>query len=316
MQQASSIAGKVDALYLFLVGTTVFFTLLICVLILAFGIYFRRGSKADRANPPTSILLEIGWSIIPFVFAMIMFAWGAVLFYEIQTPPENTLEIEVVGKQWMWKTQHPNGRSEINALHVPAGQPVRLRMISEDVIHSFYIPAFRVKQDVLPGYYSQLWFTPTKVGSYHLFCAEYCGTEHSGMIGTVTVMEPTEYARWQSGESGDPPAQVGERLFERFRCATCHKAQGGGTGPSLVGVFGKQVPLEGGGAVVADEQYLRDSILNPQKDIVAGFPRNMPSFQGQISESEVFSLIAYLKSLGTPPSQQDSPESGNGEENE
>ncbi|WP_437201407.1 cytochrome c oxidase subunit II [Planctomicrobium sp. SH664] len=298
-EQASTFAKDVDVLYGFQVAVTIFFTLLICALILGFGIYYRRGSKAKRGNQSTSTLMELMWASVPLVLSMTMFAWGAVIFYQEQVPPPNTLDIEVVGKQWMWKAQHPGGMSEINSLHVPAGQPIRLRMVSEDVIHSFFVPAFRVKQDVLPGYYTQMWFQATKPGDYHLFCAEYCGTDHSLMKGTVTVMEPTEYARWLSGSTNDPPAVAGQKLFERYRCNTCHKSEGGGNGPSLVGLYGRVEPLAGGKTIVANEQYLRDSILNPQKHIVAGFQPLMPSFQGQINESEVLALIAYMKTLKT-----------------
>ncbi|WP_437224121.1 cytochrome c oxidase subunit II [Planctomicrobium sp. SH661] len=294
---ASNFSGDVDALYFFMLGVSVIATLVICVMIIGFGIYYRRGSKVNRENQAAHGYTELVWGSIPLVFSMIFFAWGATIFYDMHTPPEDTLDIEVVGKQWMWKTQHPGGRAEINSLHVPVGQPVRLRMISEDVIHSFFIPAFRVKQDVLPAYYSQLWFTPTRAGTYHLFCAEYCGTEHSGMVGTVTVLEQPDYARWLAGESGDPPAVVGQKLFERFRCDTCHKKEGTGNGPSLEGVFGKLRPLAGGGSVTANEQYLRDSILNPHKQILAGFQAVMPNFQGQISEADAMAIIAYIKTL-------------------
>jgi cytochrome c oxidase subunit 2 len=296
-EAASTIAGRVDLLYGFLVAVALFFTVLICVLILGFGIHYRRGSRAERKNPPQSILLEVGWAAIPLVFAMVMFAWGGTIYYEMRTPPPGTLDIEVVGKQWMWKVQHPDGRAEINELHVPLGQPVRLRMISEDVIHSFYIPVFRLKQDVLPGYYTTMWFEANRTGEFHLFCAEYCGTEHSLMRGTVTVMEPGAYANWLAGETGDPPSVVGERLFERSRCGNCHKPDGSGVAPSLVGLYGNTVTLTGGRTVIADEQYLRDSILNPAKHVVAGRQPLMPTFQGQLTEADVMKLIAYLKTL-------------------
>jgi len=305
-ESASSLSDRVDALYLFLVATSVFFTLLICVLILYFGVRYRRGSKATRANPPASNLLEIAWAVVPLILTMVMFGWGAAVYYDMRTPPSNTMEINVVGKQWMWKVQHPEGTTEINTLHVPVGQPVKLRMISEDVIHSFYIPVFRVKQDVLPGYYTTMWFKPTKTGTYHLFCAEYCGTEHSQMRGKVIVMDPAEYADWISGETGEPAAVTGEKMFQRFRCANCHKPDGSGTGPSLVGVYGRKVPLTGGGAVVADEQYLRDSIRDPGKQIVAGYQRLMPTYNNDdLNEANVLKIIAYLKSLQKP-----SPKSG------
>ncbi|WP_437184998.1 cytochrome c oxidase subunit II [Planctomicrobium sp. SH668] len=296
-ESASNFSGRVDALYAFMVGVTVVSTVLICIMVIGFGIYYRRGSKANRRGQMHNNFLELIWASGPLVVSMIMFAWGAVIYFDMHHPPEDAMNIEVVGKQWMWKIRHPGGKAEINSLHVPAGQPVRLRMISEDVIHSFFVPAFRVKQDVVPGYYTQLWFTPTKPGTYHLFCAEYCGTEHSGMIGTVTVLEPSDYARWLADDTGEAPEVVGQKLFDRFRCATCHKAEGNGNGPALTGIFGKDRPLKGGGLALANEQYLRDSIMLPNKQVLAGYQAVMPSFQGQITEEEVTSLIAYIKTL-------------------
>lgn len=294
-ESASTVAGKVDALYFFLIGVSAFFTLLICVLIISFAVRYRRGSPAKRENPPVNRFMELIWAAFPLMLTMVMFVWGAVLFFEIQTPPQGAIEMDVVGKQWMWRIHHQNGREEINEVHVPVNQPVRLQMISEDVIHSFYLPEFRVKQDVLPGYYTSLWFEANRTGTFHLFCAEYCGTEHSRMRGTVIVMEQADYANWLAGESGDPPEVVGQKLFERYRCGSCHKSDGTGTGPSLVGVLGRTVPLTGGGSVTADEQYLHDAIVNPAKQVVAGYQAQMPVFQ--FSEVQVLQLIAYLRSL-------------------
>ncbi len=298
---ASSFALDVDLLYGFLIAVTVFFSTLICVMVIGFAVYYRRGNKVNRKLGHHSNFTEVIWASVPFVLVMIMFVWGAALFYKMQTPPENTLDIQVVGKQWMWKAQHPSGRQEINSLHVPLGQPVRLRMISEDVIHSFYVPAFRVKQDVLPAFFTQVWFQPTKVGKYHLFCAEYCGTEHSKMIGSVTVMDPEEYSRWVEEGPNEAPAVIGERLFSQFQCSSCHRTDGTGNGPSLAGIVGKVRPLKGGGAVEANDQYLRDAIMNPHKQVLAGFDALMPSFQGQLTESDSLALIAYLKSLSPSP---------------
>lgn len=314
-EKASTIAERVDALYLGLVGVSLFFTVLICVLILTFGIRYRRGSRVRRANPPKSNLLEVLWAVVPLVVSLGAFAWGATVYFEMRNPPEDALEIEVVGKQWMWKVQHANGTSEINELHVPVGQPVRLRMISEDVIHSFYIPVFRVKQDVIPGYYTTLWFEANRTGTYHLFCAEYCGTEHSLMRGTVTVMDVDAYADWLAGETGEPPEVAGKQLYERFRCGSCHKRDGSGTGPSLVGIYGRAVPLASGQTVTADEQYLRNSILDPASQIVAGHRPVMPSFRGQINESQTMKLIAYLKSLTMDAPQQPAQEAAPSEQN-
>jgi cytochrome c oxidase subunit 2 len=229
---------------------------------------------------------------------MVMFGWGAVLYVRNAQAPAGTFEIYVVGKQWMWKLQHPEGNREINELHVPIGVPIRLIMTSEDVIHSFYVPAFRIKQDVLPGRYTTMWFQPTRPGKYHLFCAEYCGNQHAGMGGWVYVMEPAEYEKWLTGgSSGESMAASGQALFERLGCNTCHRPEGSGRGPSLVGLLGRQVPLMDGRTVVADEGYVRESILNPRAKILLGFQPLMPTFQGQVSEEQLLQLLAYIKSL-------------------
>ncbi len=299
-EAASTVAGDVDALYLFLIGVSTFFTLLICVLIVTFAVRYRKGSPAKRENPPVNRFMEFAWAAVPFLLTMVMFVWGAVVYFDMQTPPPGAIEIDVVGKQWMWRIQHRNGRTEINELHVPVNQPVRLKMISEDVIHSFFVPSFRVKQDVLPGYYTSLWFEATRAGTYHLFCAEYCGTEHALMRGSIIVMEQADYANWLAGETGDPLEVVGQRLFDRYRCGSCHMPDGKGTGPSLGGLFGRMVPLKEGGPVVADEQYLRDSILNPAKQVVRGYQPQMPIYE--FSEVQVLQLLAYLRSLSQTPS--------------
>ena len=298
-QQGSAAAERVDALYGFLVATSLFFTALICVLILFFAIRYRRGSRAERTNPHMSYTLEIVWTVVPFLLTMVMFGWGAKLYFELRQPPAGALEIHVVGKQWMWKLQHPDGKREINTLHVPRGQAIVLKMISEDVIHSFYLPNFRVKMDVLPDRYTMLWFQPTVTGTSHLFCAEYCGTGHSQMVGQVVVQEPADYAEWVSRGSTEPPAVAGQRLFERYRCNTCHKPPGteGARGPSLAGIVAQSVPLQGGGSATVDDAYLRESMLDPTARIVAGFPAIMPTFRGQLSEDDILKLIAYLKSL-------------------
>jgi cytochrome c oxidase subunit 2 len=296
-REASAWAGKVDALFFFLLAVAIFFTFAIFLTIAFFAIKYHR--KSDDEVPPEihgSLKLEIVWTLIPFALTLVMFAWGAKIYFNEYTPPASAMDIYVVGKQWMWKIQHPEGKSEIDALHVPVGQPIRLTMTSEDVIHDFYIPAFRVKKDVLPGRYTTYWFTPTKVGAYHLFCAQYCGTNHSAMIGTVYVMEPADFEQWLAGNpSGETMAQTGERLFVRLNCVTCHKA--GGRGPVLDGVFGSTVQLKGGGTALADEAYLRESILTPQAKVVEGYKPVMPTFQGQVTETQVLQLIAYIKSL-------------------
>jgi len=217
----------------------------------------------------------------------------------VHTPPANALDVFVVGRQWMWKVQHIEGRREINELHVPVGRPVKLTLTSEDVIHSFFVPAFRVKQDVLPGRYTQLWFHPTKPGRYHLFCAEYCGTKHSGMIGWVYVMAPHEYEEWLSGGAGEGTlASRGDKLFQDLACTNCHKADGSGRGPSLEGIFGQTVELESGPKITVNDDYLRESILSPQAKIVKGYQPIMPTFQGLVKEDELLQLIEYIKSTG------------------
>jgi len=254
------------------------------------------------------MVLEIVWTVIPLALAMVMFGWSTSLYFTLSRPPSDAIQMYAVGKQWMWKFQHPEGRREINELHVPLGQNVRLTMSSEDVIHSFFVPAFRVKQDVLPGRYTQVWFRATRTGTYHLFCAEYCGTQHSGMIGRVVVMEPHDYESWLAGAGGGVPgqtlAQAGERLFTERACVTCHLESGQGPGPSLVGVPGSTVKLADGSSVVADDTYLRESILNPFAKLVQGYPPVMPPFQGQLSEEQLMQLLAYIKSLGAKTAAQ------------
>jgi cytochrome c oxidase subunit II len=301
--QASSMAPQVDALYFFELGVSAFFTALICIFIVTFAARYRQKSNVDRSNPPTaSRLMEVLWIGIPLALGMVMFVWGANLFFRIYDPPGNALEVAVVGKQWMWYVQHAEGRSEINELHVPLGGPVRLRMTSQDVIHSFYVPAFRVKQDVLPGRYTSLWFEPTQVGRYHLYCAEYCGTNHSTMGGWVTVMEPVDYQRWLTeGGVGPSMAEEGQRLFVQHHCAGCHRGSQTVKAPPLEGVFGKPVPIQDGKEVrfvTADPAYIRDSILMPKAQIVAGYEPLMPSFKDQISEPDLLKIIAYIKSIG------------------
>jgi cytochrome c oxidase subunit 2 len=302
-EQASTIAPRVDALLYFLLAISTFFTLLIFVAIVVLAIYYRRGAKRDctRTHSSGAMVLEAAWIVIPFVLTMVIFVWGANVYFDVRTMPPGGIEIRVVGKQWMWKIQHPQGRSEINELHIPIGQPIRLRMISEDVIHSFYVPEFRVKMDVLPGRYSSEWFEATKVGIYHLFCAEYCGTGHAGMSGRVIAMQPAEYAKWLSGGEQQPPVAAGEELFIRFRCQTCHFQGSPVRAPALANLFGQPVRLSGGETVTADDEYLRESIVNPAAKVVAGFQPVMPTFQGQLSEEQIYQLIQYIKSLSVMP---------------
>jgi cytochrome c oxidase subunit 2 len=299
-EQASSFAQEVDLLYLFLIALTTFFSVIIAVAGSIFMIKYRR-RRADEIPKQLegAMKLEITWTVIPFIISMVIFAWGAKLYYQIYQPPAVALEIFITGKQWMWRAQHPDGQREINMLHVPRGRRVKLTMTSEDVIHSYFIPAFRTKADVVPGRYTSLWFEATKSGTYHLFCAEYCGTNHSGMIGSVVVMEPAEYQAWLGGSTNEAsPAAAGQKLFASLACNTCHVEENRGRGPTLVGVYGKQVRLDNGSTIVVDDAYIRESILTPGAKIVSGYPAIMPTFQGQVSEEQILQLIAHIKSIG------------------
>ncbi len=298
-QRASSVAGQVDALFFFLVAVSAFFAILIFALITFFAIKYRRRSPDERPAPTKSPLaLELAWTLIPMALTMVMFFWGAKLYFQIYRVPPGAIPIFVVGKQWMWKIQHPEGQREIDALHVPVGKPVKLTMISEDVIHDFFVPAFRVKRDVLPGRYTTTWFEATKPGKYRLFCSQYCGTEHSLMTGWVYVMEPTDYQNWLSGgTSGEPLDVAGKKLFKSLGCATCHLPDNTGRCPSLVGLAGGKVQLTTGQIVTADDNYLRESILKPEAQVVYGYQPIMPTFKGIVSEEQVLQLLAYIKSL-------------------
>jgi cytochrome c oxidase subunit 2 len=298
-ERASTVAGSVDALYAFLVLVSTFFSVLIFVLLFYFAIKYRRRSDAERPAPNHGDLrLEFLWIVVPLGLTMIMFIWGAKVFFHMSTPPTEAIEIAAVGKQWMWKFQHPSGHREINELHVPVDRAVKLTMSSEDVLHAFYVPAFRVKMDVLPGRFTTVWFEATKTGAFHLFCAEYCGTVHAGMIGKVIVMTPADYERWLSGDAaGETMAETGAKLFEQLACHTCHSDQPDARGPSLTGIFGREVSLQDGSRVLADENYLRQSILAPNAKIVEGYRPIMPTFQGQISEAGLMQIVAYIRSL-------------------
>jgi len=302
-EQASTIAPEVDHLLYFLLAVAVFFSLAIFCSIFYFAIRYRRRSETELPRVVHGgMALEILWSVIPFGLTMVMFTWGASIYFSESRPPDNAIDVYVVAKQWMWKLEHLEGQREINELHIPLGRAVRLTMTSEDVIHSFFVPAFRTKQDVVPGRYTTTWFTPTKAGKYHLFCAEYCGTNHSRMGGWVYVMEPRDYEAWLSGgTSGGSLAENGQKLFDELACGNCHKPDGSGRCPSLTGLFGKTVQLAGGATVKADEGYIRESILQPQAKIVAGYGPIMPTFQGLVTEEGVMQLIEYIKSLGPPP---------------
>lgn len=297
--RASTVAGEVDALYIFLVALSAVVSVAIFTMILFFATRYRRQRGVNAEQIEGSTILEITWSVFPLCVFMVIFVWGAVIYFHERTPPRDATEVYVVAKQWMWKLQHEEGVREINELHVPVGRDVKLIMTSQDVIHSFFVPAFRLKQDVLPGRYTTLWFRATRPGTYHLFCAEYCGTQHSGMIGQVIVMEPAQYQAWLSGGPATGSlASTGESLFQQLACSTCHRVDTQGRGPSLAGVFGSKVLLEDGRTVVADEDYIRESILAPGAKVVSGFKPIMPVFQGLVSEEQLNALVAYVKSLG------------------
>jgi cytochrome c oxidase subunit II len=308
--EASAQAGPIDALYGFEVVVSAVMTVLIFACIGFFAWKYQRKTHLKAEHIEGNTLLELTWSILPFFVMLIMFAWGAQLYFAAQQPPANAMEIFVTGKQWMWKIQYPDGNREIDELHVPVGQPVKLSMASEDVIHSFSIPAFRVRHDVVPGHYDSLWFTATKPGKYRLYCTEYCGNQHANMTGWVYVLDQREYAKWTSGGGAQGTlAEQGQNLFQQLGCATCHLLDQQGRCPILRGLYNKPVQLADGRTVLADDAYLRESILDPNAKIVAGFtPNVMPLFKGQVTEENVIQLIAYIKSLSTQvPASQPGP---------
>ena len=311
-EQASNFATEVDYLYLILIGLTVFFSIIVFVPILIMVMKYRQGTKADRTNVHHhNLKLELAWTIIPLLMGLPVFWFGADIFLDMYKPIEggNVLNIDVVGKQWMWHLQHPTGQRENNELHIPVGRPVRLRMISQDVLHAFFVPAFRVKKDVIPGSYHEIWFEATKPGRYHLFCAEYCGTKHSEMTGYVTVLEPEEYEQWledtkwgtnnliASKAKPETTAEAGERLFVEMGCVNCHSPKDDGKFVPLTGVYGTDRRLEDGRIVEADDDYIRMSIYQPDAMKVAGHDADMPSFKGQLDEQQVMQLIAYIRTL-------------------
>lgn len=305
---ASTAAQRVDQLF----GALSLMWLLTCAtlasLILLLAVYYRRDHRVDRRAPLLrSRKMEAAWILGPMLPFLGLFIWGAAIYTFEQQAPKGAMEIYVVGKQWMWKVQHPEGRREINELHVPMGRPIKLLMTSQDVIHSFFVPAFRMKMDVLPGRYTTQWFQATRLGRYHLFCSEYCGTDHADMGGWVYVMEPAAYQRWlervpETGAQSPPLASSGAQLFAKLACTSCHGDQGQGSprGPDLRDLLGRAVPLTSGKSILADENYLRTAILDPLGEVVAGYPPIMPSFKGQLREDDVQLLIAYIKSLHDP----------------
>jgi cytochrome c oxidase subunit 2 len=302
--RASEMARDIDLLFFVMLGVLVFFSTLIAALVVYFMVRYRRRSPAQVGTEihGNTLPLETAWIIIPLIIALTTFAWGARIYFAAARPPSDALQFYVIGKQWMWKVEHPSGKREINELHVPRGEAIKLKMTSEDVIHSFFIPAMRVKTDVIPGRYTTLWFRPDTVGTYHLFCAQYCGAEHSRMVGRVIVMEPTEYELWIGGKGtgSESAGSTGEDLFESKACNTCHRPDTTARAPLLWGLFGKTVALQDGSKVTADETYIRESILNPAAKVVAGYQPIMPTFRGQLSEEEIIQLIRYVQSLKAP----------------
>lgn len=298
-EDASTVAWQVDGLYLYISLLLVVFTTGVAVAITIFAVKYReREPFAVPRQIAGSLKLETLWTVVPFLIAMTIFAWGTVTYFTQYRPPADAMEITVVAKQWMWKFQHPTGQREINELHVPIGRRIRLMMTTEDTIHSLFVPAFRIKQDVVPGRYTQVWFEATKPGRYHLFCAEYCGLNHAGMGGYVEVMNRDDYDNWLAGNASQSPVAAGQGLFQSQGCSSCHGANGeGGRCPSLINLVGSEVQLDNGKTVTADEDYIRESILFPQAKIVAGYKPIMPTFQGQLNQEQLLNVIAYIKSL-------------------
>jgi cytochrome c oxidase subunit 2 len=298
-EQASTTAQHVDALVLFLSICCGLVALLVAVLVIAFAVKYRR--RPGRVRTPRimgSLKLETFWTVTPFLIFLVMFYWGVSVYFAAYRPPDDAVDVYVIGKQWMWKVQHAGGQREINELHVALGQPVKLTLTSEDVIHSFFVPEFRVHMDVLPGRYTTAWFQATKAGTYHLFCSQYCGTNHAGMVGTVIVMEPEQYQTWLNDHAEGSLALEGRKIFLYHRCLSCHSANAEARAPVLEGLYRSRVHLTDGRTVLADEDYLRESVYAPGAKIVAGYEDIMPTFKGQISEEEMVRLIAFLKALG------------------
>lgn len=313
---ASTFAEEHDKLFFVLVALTLFFTVLVGGLLIFLSVRYRRGTNVDRSRPVThNTLLELSWSIIPLFMALGVFGWSTKLFATVYAVPKNAKEVFVIGKQWMWHMQHANGVRENNELHVPVNEPIKLTMISQDVIHAFYVPEFRMQRHVEPGRYTTMWFTPTKTGKFHLYCNMYCGTQHSEMGGWVYVMSKADYEKWSASGGSRPVAtggintpsggltmaQAGAALYQQFQCASCHSGDAvqRGRGPSLVGIYGKSRQLADGRVVKADDGYLRNVLYYPNEYPLAGWPQGMPSYKGVLTEEQVLQINAYIKTLGT-----------------
>ncbi|MEZ2416468.1 cytochrome c oxidase subunit II [Luteibacter sp. RCC_6_2] len=299
LPRASTFAGHLDAMFYTMVGLSAVVVLGVFITMLVFAVRFRRSRHVDRSGESHREMgIELAWTLVPFALFVGIFAWSIVLWVDMRTPPSDAATVYVVGKQWMWEFEHPGGQREIDTLHVASGQPVRLVMTSQDVIHDVFVPAFRVKQDVLPGRYTDLWFIPTRTGTYDLFCAEFCGTDHSRMRGTVVVETPADHARWLATHASASLAARGKLLFTRFGCAGCHDPASAVHAPRLDGLYGSTVPLADGRQVVADERYLHDAIVLPASEVAAGYEPVMPSYKDRIDESDILALVAYLKIRG------------------
>ena len=301
-QAASTMAPEIDHLFIAMLAITGLVAVVLGVLMVYFVVHYRRGSKADRSNAPSGLLwLELAWTGTPMAVFFVIFIWSTRVYSQFYLPPANAQPIYVLAKQWMWRIQHANGRREINELHVPLGYPVRLIMSSEDVIHSFYVPAFRLKQDVLPGRYTYVWFQATALGAFRFNCTQYCGSQHYAMGGRVYVMRPAEYAEWLANGSGQPDlAQRGEALFRGAGCSGCHSPGSTVHAPALRDLYNRPVHLADGSTVTADDNYLLDCILEPARQRVLGYPPVMPTFKGQLTQDELDALVAYIKSGRAP----------------
>ena len=299
-QAASASAVETDHLILLFTVLTLLLVVPVFVAISIFAIRYRDGARVVRVRVENrDRMLELTWMIIPFALTLIFFAWGARLFDTHRHAPANAMTIQAIGRQWMWKFQHPGGQAEINNLHVPVGEPVLINMISQDVIHSLYIPALRIQMETLPGRYTQIWFKADKSGSFHILCAEFCGTDHSKMAGILTIMPPADYEAWlaRSGSSKDLAA-AGGRLFSTYGCSGCHDSGATVRAPSLAGLYDRPVPMQAGGSIVASASYIHDKIFNPDDHLIAGYRQVMPSFKGLIPEEDMTRLVAYIQHLG------------------
>jgi cytochrome c oxidase subunit 2 len=304
-RQASTTARHVDHLLIFLGSVCGAVAVLVAVLLIYFSVRYRRRPGSPPPAPMHgSVALELFWTTTPLIVFMAFFVWGAKVYFAAFRPPDDARVVYGIGKQWMWKFQHPEGQREINELHVPVGQPVQVLLTSEDVIHSFFVPDFRIHMDVLPGRYTSVWFQATEAGTFHLFCSQYCGTGHATMIGRVVAMKPADYDRWLYLAAEGSLALQGRKVFLKYRCISCHSADEHARAPVLEDLFGKTVAMRDGRRVVADEAYIRESVYDPGAKIVAGYENIMPTFKGQVSEEEIFQLIAFVRSLQkgeTPP---------------